>query len=659
MREEIRLKFVGFIFVLLIGGVLVRTFHFQVISREPWSSMAPKQYQGRVKLMAHRGIIYDRSMNIMAMDLPIYSLAVDPSVIKEKRKTASFLSETLGLNEKECFEKISSNAGKSFVYIMKDISEAEQEKLKNSGLPGLVFVRERKRVRPFGDLAIQTIGIVNNNRQGVGGVEQSLNDWLEGRDGWAILQKDARNRKFTSIDYPTEQSRDGHHVVLTIDHAFQTIVEEEMKKGVNEYNAKSGTAILMDPLTGEILAMSSIVGKWSSDKSKFDQFIRNRAVQDCFEPGSIFKVVTAAAALQTGQFDVNTLIHCENGEYALAGHKIHDHNESYAWLTLSQVLEKSSNIGIAKVGQKLGRKTLFRYIRDFGFGNRTGVDLPGEEPGILQPVYKWNEFEVATASFGQGIAGTAIQIADAVCAVANGGKLLKPIIWKKILDSSGKVIKTSETKVVRRVLSEENAFKMRRVLESVVKNGSGRTAGVDGVRVAGKTGTAQKSLPGMSGYVPGAYVSSFVGFWPADMPLFVLVVVFDEPKGSYWGSYTAAPVFARIVSRLQGIAGPGRVPTLPQERKKSIRSVDFASLTEKPPLQAEVLPLKDNAEKPASIHYLPDLVGFTVRDALEILMNYKIKVKIEGCGIVSKQIPGPGQRVKKGMTCRLICNTTL
>ncbi|MCD6115994.1 transpeptidase family protein [bacterium] len=657
MSEKTRLKFVGFLFFFLIAGVLVRTFHFQVVSREPWSSMAPRQYQGRVKLMAHRGIIYDRHMNIMAMDLPIYSLAVDPSIIKDKQKAAFFLSKSLGLNEQECIDKMSSDGSKSFVYIKKDISEQEQIKLKNSGMQGLVFVRERKRVRPFGDLAIQTIGIVNNNRQGVGGVEQALNDWLEGRDGWAILQKDARNKKFTSIDYPAEQSKDGHHVVLTIDHAFQSIIEEEMKASVEKYNAKSGTAVLMDPLTGDILAISSVVGKYGNDKPKFNQFIRNRAIQDCFEPGSIFKVMTASAALQTGQFKVNTLIHCENGEYTLAGHKIHDHNESYAWLTLSQVLEKSSNIGIAKVGQKLGRKTLFRYIRDFGFGNRTGVDLPGEEPGILHPAYDWNEFEVATTSFGQGIAGTALQIADAVSAVANGGRLLKPLIWKKILDSSGKEVRTSETKVVRRVISEETAFKMRRILESVVKNGSGRAAGVEGVRVAGKTGTAQKSLPGMKGYVQGAYVSSFVGFWPADTPFFVLVIVFDEPKGSYWGSHTAAPVFSAIVSRLQGIAGPGRIPRLPQEKNKGRKRIDFASYTKELPLKADKISQK--SRKAVSIHYLPDLTGFTVRDALEMLIDYKIKVKIEGCGVVLRQIPGPGNKVKKGMICRLICNTTL
>jgi len=663
MKEYKRLRLVGFWFFILTAGVLVRTFQFQVISREPWSQMAPRQYQRRVKLMAHRGIIYDRNLNIMAMDLPIHSLAVDPSSIQDKQKMASFLAQQLDIDEQECLAAMEENSSRSFVYIKKDISQKQQKALKQSGRKGFVFVKERKRVRPFGDLAVQVLGIVNNSRQGVGGIEQSLNTWLQGRDGWAILQKDARNNRFSSIDYPAEQSRDGHHVVLTLDHAFQSIVEQEIKAGVEKHRAKSGTAVLMDPVNGEILAMASVTGAYSDDAPRFDQWIRNRSVQDCFEPGSIFKIITAAAGLQAGSFNTNSLIHCENGEYMLAGHKIHDHNESYSWLTLTQVLEKSSNIGIAKVGQKLGSKTLFRYVRDFGFGNRTGLDLPGEEPGILQPVYEWNDFTLATTSFGQGIAVTAVQMAAAVSAVANGGELVQPRIWKEILDSGGSAVKSSEPRMIRRVMSQANAFKLRAMLASVVEKGSGIGASVKGIDVAGKTGTAQKSIEGVNGYMPGLYVSSFVGFWPAEAPQYVLVVVLDEPRGVYWGSHTAAPVFSRMVNSLHGITVPRNTVPGHKTRRRRTSDMDFASYV--PAVPAVARPEPEGAvqrEIPVSrgsVHYIPDVKGYSVREALELLSEYKIKVKIRGSGVVVTQNPRPGKRVCRGMVCSLVCNNRM
>jgi len=658
MREESRLKFTGLLFFLLTIGVLARIFQFQVVSREPWCSMAPRQYQDRVKLMAHRGIIYDRNLNILAMDAPVYSLAVDPSALEDKEKTADFLSKTLNIDKEQCLEKLKSNKDKSFVYIKKDISKEAEKKLKNSGIKGFVFVKERTRVRPFGDLALQTIGIVNKDRKGVGGIEQTFNSWLEGTDGWAILQRDAHNRKFSSLDYPVEQSKDGHHVILTIDHAMQSVVEAELKKGVKKYKAKSGTAVLMDPVNGDILAMASVTGIYRSDEPEFDQWIRNRAVQDCFEPGSIFKIITAAAALQSGLFNMNSLIHCENGEYVLTGHKIHDHNESYAWLTLTQVLEKSSNIGIAKVGRKLGKKTLYKYVRDFGFGNRTGIELPGEEPGLLLPPYKLNDFTLATLSFGQGIAVTALQMAASVCAVANGGELLKPRIWTKILDSNSRVVKESPVKKIRRVISQGSSLKMRSMLQSVVKNGSGESATVKGIAIAGKTGTAQKSIEGVKGYVPGAYVSSFVGFWPAETPQFVLVVVLDEPKGVYWGSHTAAPLFSDIVANLQGLTAPRNIIPGPKSKERAGSIMDFVSLS--PEISEKTgNQRKSTGKKHGSIHYIPDLKGFSLREALETLMDYKIKVKITGNGTVVNQTPLPGSKIKKGMVCRLICSQNL
>lgn len=652
-EETRRLRFLGLFFFILIIAVLFRAFTIQVWKREPWNNLAPSQYQRRIKLVAKRGTIYDRNLDILAMDHPVLSLAVDPTQVQDIEEVASTLVKELG-GEKESYRKLLSREGnKSFVRIKREITEEQKNTLFEKKHEGLILIQGRKRVRPYESLALQVLGITDGMHRGVGGIEQALEGVLRGEDGWAVLQKDGLNRKFLSLDYPVEQSKDGNHVVLTLDQVYQMIVEEELKKGIVHHRAKSGSGILMNPHTGEILAMASGIGdRLRGEAFDFAKLMKNRAVQVDFEPGSSFKIVTAAAAMEEGVYQPSTLIYCENGTYPILGHTIHDHSRAYTWLTLSQILENSSNIGIVKVGRELGKEVLYKYMQNFGFGNRTGIQLPGEAIGILRPVYRWTDFSIASISFGQEVSVTGLQLACMISVIANGGYLVKPRILRGILDDQGNEIKHFSTKIIRRVVSDKTADKLKNILEDVIRNGSGTKAQVEGVRIAGKTGTAQKSVPDFEGYLPGAYVSSFIGFWPVESPLFVLVIVLDEAKENYWGAQSAAPIFARIVSRMTGL--PNSL-WLPDDAEKEIRNkrLAFSNFREKDHRESM------NTEKePMMIHpsyLMPRLVGMSIREALQKLPDRGMEVRIEGNGVIVEQEPKPGQRVEAGTLCRLIC----
>jgi cell division protein FtsI (penicillin-binding protein 3) len=593
----------------------------------------------------------------MAMDIPIESLAIDPTLIMNYMSAASTFAKILSGDEKTYLELLEKNRNRSFVRLIKEISEDQKSALFSSDLPGLIVIKGRKRVRPYPDLALQVLGITNGIHKGVGGIEQAFDHILRGEDGWAIYQKDGLNRNFISPDYPVEISKNGHHLILAIDHALQAVMEEELKKGVRFHQAKGGSAVLMDPFTGDILGMVSVLGDRAEDTHDFSKVIQNRAVQIDFEPGSTFKIVPMAAALEEGLYQSNTLIHCENGEFRIGDETINDHNERYSWLTLSQVMEKSSNIGIAKVGKKLGKKLLYKYAQNFGFGNRTGIGLPSETSGILRPIYQWAEFNTAAFSFGQGVSVTTLQLACMMSVIANGGELVKPRIIRAILDNNNAEIRTFPSQVIRNVISEETVISLKAILERVVSQGSGKEARVDGIRVAGKTGTAQKSVPGFKGYLPGAYVASFVGFWPAETPMFVLVVVLDEPIHQYWGSTSAAPIFSRMVSRIVGLPVSPNRPEFQREQDFDDRQIVFSNLETGSNDKNESKNEKPSA-KPSPYHF-PNLIGLSVRAALQQMAIYKIEVKVHGNGIVISQEPKPGEKIEKGSICRLICSRTL
>jgi cell division protein FtsI (penicillin-binding protein 3) len=658
-RDARRLRRTAWFFLLLIAVILGQSAWIQIVNRDEYLKNRPL-YTQKSTLYSKRGMIYDRNMNVLAMDLLTYTLAADLTVLKDLRGAAAAFAGTLGGDPEDYLPKLVRNRRDPFVTIKKDVTETQKAELSDAGLKGLLFNPTRHRVHPCNALALPVLGLTNAEHRGIAGIEQQMESELNGENGTEVRQVDGRNRTHASPDDPVLTPKDGRNVVLTLDQTVQTVLEEELKRGVNGYRAEYGSSVLMDPFTGEILGMASVGARDFDDpRSDLIENIQNRAVQIEFEPGSTLKVVTAATALEDGLYDPETTIYCENGAFRFAGQVIHDHEQKYGMLTFSQVLEYSSNIGITKISKKLGRKRLFKSLQNFGFGTRTAVDLPGEASGFIPEAHRWNDFTTATIGFGQGVSVTTLQLACMLCAVANGGELLRPRILKAVIGADDEEPVPVKREVIRRVISPETAGRIGTMLENAVTQGSGKAARVEGIRTAGKTGTAQKSVPGVKGYLPGTYICSFAGFWPKEAPRYVLVVVLEEPRESYYAALSAAPVFANIVERMVGL------PTTPWMLKEPDREAagkgrfQFSSGIRKPESQRAASPSGGSAPRETvndSPYHVPDLVGYSLRQALQELAKRQIEARVEGDGAVVKQSPEPGRPVEPGMVCFLLCS---
>ncbi|MCK5148218.1 transpeptidase family protein [bacterium] len=649
-RHNRRLFSLGFIFPGLMVCVLARSFWFQVIQPDKWIVLAGRQYETQKVLPARRGTIYDRDLNILAMDLPGASLAVDPTLVIDKERFVKTLSKVLR-GEQAHYQKLLFSDNKTeYVYLLRAILPQQRDSLEEAGLEGLIFDKAMDRNMPGKDLALQLIGITDLKRNGASGVELSFDRWIHGRDGWAIRQKDAFNRSHVSLDYPVERPVAGQSVVLTLDHVLQTVVEEELEKSVLRHKAKAGIAVLMNPYSGEILVMANKLGHSSRTGTvDFNRKMCNLAVQWDFEPGSTFKIVTLAAALERGGYTPDSLVFCENGAYRLGNHIVNDHEAAFGWLSLSRVIEESSNIGVAKIARSLGASVMYEYARNFGFGNKTAIQLPGESSGLLRPLYKWQQYSPAFISFGQELSATTLQVAAMISVIANGGELVKPRIVSKIVDMQGDVVKSFKKQVIRRVITRRTAAGVAAILERVVMHGSGDEAAVKGIRVAGKTGTAQKSVPGYRGYLPNTRVASFAGFWPADAPRYALVVVLDEPTYKYWGSHSAAPLFSRIVNRIEGIPDPGSAPAF-AGNKDEFSFVSMQKNNDGVIDEPESTPIRTYVPD----HVIPSVVGMSMRKAMRHLAALGVEVQIKGHGCVAEQKPAVGTPLAEGLCCQLI-----
>ncbi|MBN1893178.1 transpeptidase family protein [bacterium] len=644
--EKRRLILLRTVMTVSIFILLIRFSYIQVWHRRPWLRLTDDLYKSRIQLTAKRGEIFDRKLNVLAADISTVALSADPTRIKDFAQTAAKLAAILGGKAEEYIHLFRHPVSPRYTRIRKSITEPQNRALQKARIEGLIFMEDMMRIHPFADLGFQVLGITDAEHTGVGGIEQVFETVLSGQDGWAYLQKDALNRRFTSADYPKEKPVDGEKLVLTLDYSLQVILEEELRAGMDRHQAKSASGVLMDPFTGEVLAMASV-----SQGAEKDPMLamQNQAVQASFEPGSTFKIVTVAAALEERIVEPQTLIHCENGAYVLAGQTIHDHDKSYGLLTVAQIMEQSSNIGVVKIGKKLGKKKFYEYIRSFGFGNCTGIELPGETPGFCRPHYRWDDFTAAAISFGQGLSVSTLQMACMASVIANGGELVRPRIVDSILGSSGNQIRKFPKASIRRVISEQTARTMRTILEGVVERGIAKDAAIVSVPVAGKTGTAEKAVPGFKGYQPGAHVSSFVGFWPSVAPRYVLTVVLNEPRHNYYAAYSAVPVFRRVVERMCHLPEAGWILPRPEDRPQD-RSIVLSDLRQEP------VPAADPGLRvKGSPHVMPDLRGMSKREAMLELADRNIEVRVSGRGIVVSQSIPPGTRVKDRRTCHLIC----
>jgi cell division protein FtsI (penicillin-binding protein 3) len=532
---------VFFISLLLCVG---RLLFIQIFRSSYLTSIAKKQHNQFVELEPRRGTIYDCNLKAQAFNLSMDSLYAEPNTIKDRDKENIIekLLPILGVDRAYLRDRLYRK--KSFIWLARKLPPEKSEAIKALKLKGLGFMKETKRIYPNSYLASHVIGFSGMDNVGLEGIERDFNKYLKGTAGWAIFLRDARQKKL-DIWEKMVLPVDGQDLVLTIDEVIQYIAERELDKAFKTFHAKGASIIVMDPHTGRILAMAS---RPSYDLNNYSSVnkdsLRNRSICDLFEPGSVFKIVTASAALEEKKITEEDKIFCENGSYKVGGHILHDHR-SHGVLTFREVIEESSNIGTVKVAQLLGADTVYKYLKDFGFGSKLGIDLSGEISGMIKPPRAWSKTSISAIPIGQEVGVTALQLASAISVIANGGQLMKPYIIDSVRDEQGRIIEQNKPVLIRKVISVDTAMRIKKILTGVVEEGTGKLAKVSGFSAAGKTGTAQKLEPN-GAYSHSKFVASFIGFAPAEDPILAIVVTVDEPHPYYFGGVVAAPVFQKV-----------------------------------------------------------------------------------------------------------------
>ena len=564
--HKTRLATIVLAFVIL--GVLVwgRLVWLQLVGAGRYLKLAHQQHHLVVELPPTRGTIYDRHFQPLAIDIRMPSLYADPRWVKDKAKAVRLLAPVLGVPELRLRQQLQQRRG--FVWLARKTSNHAAYQVNTLRIPGIDTVKEPQRVYPGGPLAVHVVGCAGLDHRGLEGLELALDGWLRGRPGWQWLQRDAKQRRLEVWEREVVPPRHGLDVVLTIDQVIQHAAEQALEEAYRKHRAQGASIVVLQPRTGEILALANRPTYDPNHLGKTAPAVRrNRALTDTFEPGSVFKVVTASAALGEGVVVPTDRLYCEQGAYPIAGRILHD-ARPHGWLTFREVIEQSSNIGTAKVAMKLGAGPLYRYIRAYGFGQRTGAGLPGEVVGETKPPSQWSRPSTFAIPMGQEVTVTAMQLAVMIASVANDGVMMRPWLIREIRDAQGQVIHAGHPQKVRRVVSSEVAAELKTVLAGAVERGTGKLASVPGYRVAGKTGTAQKVEAGV--YSHRRFVSSFAGFAPVEDPQLAIVVVIDEPRPFYYGGVVAAPVFQAVVTHA--------LPYLKQQSPSGLR-METAALT--------------------------------------------------------------------------------
>jgi cell division protein FtsI (penicillin-binding protein 3) len=635
----------------------LRVGYLQFMPNKRLQALQDKQFQTTVTLQSRRGEILDRNGRELAMSSSSYSLYADPKILTDKRNLAKNLSKVLNQPSEAIFQKI-KDKNKRFVWLGRQLEKAKADEIKEWNIRGLAFVEEWRRVYPNESLLSQTIGFLGADGQGLEGLELSLESELRGNQKKIIARRDARGRPLVADGLLFAENPDGNDVQLTIDSDLQYNLEYELAQTVSEFDADSAVGIILDPATSEILATAT-APTFDANKAKSmnPEFRRNKVITDVFEPGSTIKTFLIAAALREKIISPKTKYYCENGSMKVGDRIIReaDSKHKFGNMTVSEILAVSSNIGTTKIAFDLGAESLRKGLLDFGFGTKLGLDLPGEARGVLQAL-PWRQHLLANTSFGHGLSATPLQIANAYAAIANGGELKKPFILRSIRNQETGELKRTEPTVIRRVLTAEDAAKMRQMLLGVTsEGGTGMNANVDGYEVAGKTGTAQKVNIGGRGYLNGAYISSFGGFIPAKDPKFVIYVAVDNPKKIYYGSQVAAPLFSRLASYAVRRAGvtPQKVAIASAPNKKPLPQPS-QSLAKQISKDETHKNLQKHQKNIIPFYTVPDLSNLTVREVIQRLEGQNLDVKFEGQGSVQMVIPSVGEALPEDRKLRVI-----
>lgn len=689
-------------FLAFFAVIVIRLAKIQVIDSSKYKILARKQYERSFILPATRGEIFDRNGNVIVSNTMFISFAADPKIIGDNQDLiaetfASIFGKPRSFYLDKLCETDQNQNNKRFVWLERRVKLEIAHRIESAKLDGIVMMNEPKRLYHYDELAGALLGFTNVDNKGISGIELQYDSEMKGVNGSVVMQRDGLGRVRPSADYPRREPVNGQDIYLTIDVTYQSIVDEELKHGIEANKADGGCALILNPKTGEVLALSIYPSINPNNAGAFDiATARNRVVSDVFEPGSVFKVVTATAAYENNLVTPDMRFNAEHGKMKvfLGGNRFRLISDSHEFdnLSFQEAIEMSSNIVLAKVGKLIGGEKLYRQARNFGFGMITGIDLPGEVRGVLKKPsdHDWSGTTLQTMSYGYEIGATPLQIACAYAAVANKGVLMKPFVIAKIKSADGKTIVEQKPQAIRRVMSQRTQNELISAFEGAVERGTGKEAHINGVRVAGKTGTSHKYLNGQ--YAENNYTASFVGFFPVEDPQIVCLVMMDNPKTKgYYGGSTSGPVFRSIAERVittsykfsrtaiaqePAINGTISIPDVrmlqPSLAKKMLLNYGLNCQTfgtgpmvikqtpepGKKIEKGEAVSLILNGESIVSsdgMIAVPDVRGMSIRRAMNRLVSDEFEIKVQGSGVVTQQIPSAGERVRAGSSIVLMC----
>jgi len=664
-----RLLLVASLILICLVAVVGRLGYLQLICHSGYLARAARQQQRTIDITPKRGSIYDRNMDPLAMSIPVDSVFAVPIEVGDAQLAAQLLSRVLAIPSEVLEAKLESP--QSFVWIARKVPPDKKEAVEALNLKGIYFQKENQRIYPKRDLAAHVLGFVDLDEKGLAGIEYELDSQIRGKSEKIVVMADARQRWFDRVEAQRERGAD---VVLTLDEQIQYIAERELAAALAKTHALAGTVVVMHPNDGEILALANWPKFNPNAATEASAEARmNRAVTALYEPGSTFKLITLAAAFDLRIVRPEELFDCENGAVYLAGHRIRDH-KPFGLLTVSNILAQSSDVGAIKIALKLGAPKFYDYIRAFGFGQLTGVDLPGESKGLLRRLENWSAISIGSISMGQEVGVTPIQLISAVSAIANGGVLYRPHVVGGLRRDNRALPREGLLTPVepRRVIQPETAATLRRLMEGVILNGTGTLAHLDGWTAAGKTGSAQKIDPSTGRYSRTQLIASFTGFAPINNPAVSILVSFDSPVGQHEGGQVAAPVFKRIAEQvLAYLDVPRDVPVEPQliqvaykDRNASnlaalsdLTPIDFAALPDLPPAESsgtnarramDKAPAMTVAVDEGSDIPVPDFSGKTMREVTETCLKLGVDPFLVGSGVAVSQTPAAGMKVRPG-----------
>jgi len=641
-------------FLVLFIALISRAFQLQILSGKELKSIAQRQHMKTLQMLPERGIIFDRNGEKLAASVQMDSICADPSKIKKPQIFAAQMAGLLKVDKALILKRISGK--KNFCWIARRVGPEQAKAIESLNNDAIFIVKEPQRLYPNGELAAQILGFVGTESNGLEGLETRYDRFLKGTPQKLVWARDAKGKwLYPRVETVAMTKDTAHNIVLTIDSRIQYLMETQLKAAVQEKGAKGGYAIAMNPRTGEILALAN---QPTFDPNFFIKaapgHAKNKAIGDVFDPGSTFKPFLIAAALEEKVIRQNDRVFCENGNYRVADRVFHEaQRKRHGSLTIREVVKYSSNIGCVKVSEKLGKEKYYRYIRDFGFGAKTGIDLTGEAVGLLRPVSDWTRVDTSTIAFGQGISVTAIQLLTALSAIANNGVLMKPYIVRALVDKKGRVVEQFSPTIVRNVVSPATAKTMTSILTGVVQDedGTGKNARIKHLMVAGKTGTSQKFDFSRGVYSSDRVRTSFMGFFPAENPQIAILVTLDEPQRDKWGGVAAAPVFKNIGEQmLTCFKSYIKDPSLfvPEENifpePPKVKLVSATQIVPETTGQLEVMDIEDEST-------IPNFQGMTVREALKKSRERGIELKIDGSGWAVSQVPQAGVPIRSHPYC--------